>query len=317
MKAIEIHDLKKYYGKIKAVDHLSLDINKGELFGLLGPNGAGKTSLLNLLQGILRADSGKVTILGMDYRESGRKIREKIGIHMQAGAFIPKLKVSEQLQAFAKLFGIPLNKKEIQDKLASAGLESKFASYPETLSGGQQQSLNLLITLLHDPDIIFLDEPTAGLDVSSRQALWDQIRSLQARGKTILLTTHNIEEAEKLCTSVGIIDKGKLIALGHPVQLIKNSGKKTRIIVSSGLEGIKIAGACQKIESLDRAQGNLQILTTDVMVTLRDLFRAAGNTNTYLGDLHICRPGLEDVFLDLTGRSIKNNENQLTRKVLK
>ncbi|MBN1647449.1 MAG: ABC transporter ATP-binding protein [Spirochaetales bacterium] len=315
MNAIEIRNLYKKYDQIQAVNGITLEIRKGEVFGLLGPNGAGKTTILNIVQGIIEADSGSVSVLNMNYRNSASAIRQKTGIQLQFSAFIPKLRVGEQLSAFSHLYGIRPDRRKIIEMLASAGLADKVNAWPYTLSGGQKQVLSLLIVLLHDPEIIFLDEPTTGLDVHSRHALWEKIRELHREGKTILLTTHDIEEAEQLCERTGIIDRGRLVAVGSPAELIKSAGKKTLVTVSSGLNGYRIAKCCKAVASADCADGQLHILTGDVIATLSDLFRVAGNANTYLGNLHIKRPGLEDVFLDLTGHSIGNPGNKLQEGV--
>ena len=309
MKAIRIKSLSKSYGELKAVDNISLEINKGEIFGLLGPNGAGKTTLLNMLEGLSLQDSGLLEILGMTFKKDRTEIQRRTGVQLQSAAFIPELKVGEQLKAFAALYGVKLSIDNIKERLKDFGLQEKIGAFPAKLSGGQKQALSLAAALIHQPEIIFLDEPTAGLDAQGRLLLWAKIRELNKNGVTVLLTTHNIEEAEMLCSRVGILNNGTLLAVGSPAALINSRERRALITVSSGLEGYKILDNYPAAKSADFNGERLFILTDDAIATLKDLFRAAGDSNIYFGDLHIKQPSLEDVFLELTGHTMENTGN--------
>ena len=217
---IQVENLFKSYGKVRAVVDVSFDVKQGEIFGFLGPNGAGKTTTLSILEGLRKEDSGKVSVLGMDIRTDAKKIKSRIGVQLQSTSLLPDLTVFEQVRLFGQLYGIRPGHGEIEALLELVGLSEKTTDYPGRLSGGQRQRLSLALALINKPEIIFLDEPTTGLDPQSRHVLWDIIRALRDNGKTIVLTSHYMEEAENLCDRVGIIDHGRLVALDTPGALI-------------------------------------------------------------------------------------------------
>jgi ABC-2 type transport system ATP-binding protein len=217
---IQVENLRKSYPGVCAVDGLTFQVQRGEIFGLLGPNGAGKTSTFSIIQGLLPADEGRVTILGRDVAAESAHIKRRIGVQLQTTSLLPELTALEQILLFARLYGRPLNGENGRRLLAQVDLTEKVSALPGEMSDGQQQRLSLALALVNDPEILFLDEPTAGLDPLSRRNLWALIRQLHSEGRTIVLTTHYLEEAEALCQRVGIISNGRLLALDSPDNLI-------------------------------------------------------------------------------------------------
>lgn len=301
---IQVQNLMKSYGKVTAVANLSFNVHKGEIFGFLGPNGAGKTTTLSILEGLQKADSGQVTVLGMDINTQAKAIKQQIGVQLQSTSLLPDLTVCEQVQLFGRLYGRQPTNSEIMQLLQRVGLVEKTAVFPEKLSGGQKQRLALALALINQPEIIFLDEPTTGLDPQSRHVLWDIIRSLRDRGKTIVLTTHYMEEAETLCDRVGIIDHGKLVALDTPGALINRLAGVSSITTSAILpfDGLQTLPSISRVQ---RSGTQLQLQTKDVPTTLRTILDLAEQNELSLNDLHIKQPNLEDVFLNLTGHAIR------------
>ena len=218
---IVIENLTKRFGDVTAVDGLSLEVGKGELFGLLGPNGAGKTTIINILCGLLEPTSGSVVVGGHDVRREPGKVKELIGVCPQDTAVYPYLTGMENVELFGNLHAMPKEKlkKNVDELLGKMGLVEDAKRQVGKYSGGMRRRINLIMALVHDPEIAFLDEPTVAMDPQSRRAVWDFIRELKKQGKTVILTTHYMEEAEELCDRVGIIDHGKLISLGAPEQL--------------------------------------------------------------------------------------------------
>lgn len=223
--AIEVDHITKAYGDLRAVDGLSFEVRRGELFGLLGPNGAGKSTTLTILQGLRAPDSGRVRVLGLDVAAHPAAVKRRIGVQLQRTSLLPDLTAQQQVALFARLYGRRLNPAGVRDLLAQVALTDKAASLPGRLSGGQQQRLALALALVNDPEIVFLDEPTAGLDPQARRHLWETVRGLRAAGRTVVLTTHYLEEAEALCDRVGIIDHGRLLALAAPADLTGRAGR--------------------------------------------------------------------------------------------
>lgn len=301
---IRVERLCKSYGDVDAVVDLSFDVTKGEIFGFLGPNGAGKTTTLNILEGLRKADGGRVSILGMDVNTRARSIKRRIGVQLQSTSLLPDLTVFEQIQLFARLYGCQLGHHEIVMLLRQVGLAFKTSAPPDKLSGGQQQRLALALALINQPEIIFLDEPTTGLDPQSRRALWEIIRELREQGKTVVLTTHYMEEAEALCDRVGIIDFGKLVALDTPGALI-NSLAGVSSITTSAYVPLADIQSLPFVTNMQRNGTRLHLQTNDVAMTLRAILDSAAQHDVNLNDLHIKQPNLEDVFLNLTGRTIR------------
>jgi ABC-2 type transport system ATP-binding protein len=302
---IRVDHLYKSYGKVKAVVDLSFEVKRGEIFGFLGPNGAGKTTTLGILEGLHQADRGQVHVLGMDIAKETKSIKQRIGVQLQSTSLLPDLTVFEQVQLFGRLYGGSPGRGEIAMLLGQVGLSGKASVFPEKLSGGQRQRLSLALALVNQPEIVFLDEPTTGLDPQSRRALWDIIRGLRDQDKTVILTTHYMEEAEALCDRVGIIDQGKLVALDTPGALINRLAGTSSIRTSADLplDDIRLQ---PYVSNVQRDGAHLHLQTQNVVMSLRAILDLAEQHNLSLNDLHIKQPNLEDVFLNLTGRTIRN-----------
>jgi len=221
--AVQVENLSKSYGVVKAVDGVSFEVRAGEIFGLLGPNGAGKSTTLSVLQGLRRADSGAVKVLGLDAQHRMAQIKRRIGVQLQRTNLMPDLTALAQVELFAVLYGRAISRREATKLLERVSLVEKARALPGRLSGGQQQRLSLALALVNDPELIFLDEPTAGLDPQARRNVWDIIRQLRDEGRTIVLTTQYLEEAEALCQRVAVMDHGRLLALDTPNALINRS----------------------------------------------------------------------------------------------
>ncbi|HLG58612.1 MAG TPA: ABC transporter ATP-binding protein [Vicinamibacterales bacterium] len=230
LPAVQCQDLHKRYGDVVAVDGLSLDVYRGECFGLLGPNGAGKTTTIEILEGLLAPDAGDVEVLGLRWRRDEPELRQRLGIQLQEAQFTDKLTVEETLRLFRSFYD---RGRSIDDLLALVELDSKRTSWVVKLSGGQKQRLSIACALVGDPDLLFLDEPSTGLDPQSRRQLWDVLKRFRGEGGTIVLTTHYMDEAEVLCDRVAIVDHGKIIALDTPKSLVTALGAP-RVVVHQG-----------------------------------------------------------------------------------
>ena len=237
---IKVENLVKKYEGLLAVDNISFDVQEGEIFGLLGPNGAGKTTTLEIIETLREPTSGKITVDSLDIKEHSWEIKSRIGVQLQAAGFYPDLTLVELLKMFASLYQV--NIKNPVEVLQKFSLEDKQKAFWQKLSGGQKQRFSLATTLIHNPKIVFLDEPTTGLDPQARVNLWDEIRKIHEEGKTIVLTTHYMQEAEELCDRVAIMDKGKIIKTGSPKQLISEllatGFKKEEEIQKANLEDV-------------------------------------------------------------------------------
>lgn len=302
---IQVDNLSKSYGNVTAVDDMSFRVRKGEIFGFLGPNGAGKSTTLNILEGLRKMDGGQVRVLGLDVNQDAKAIKAQIGVQLQSTSLLPDLTVFEQVQLFSRLYGVQHNRQEIMSLLEQVGLEEKATAFPDNLSGGQRQRLALALALVNQPQIVFLDEPTTGLDPQSRRVLWELIRELCDQHKTVVITTHYMEEAEALCHRVGIIDHGRLVALDTPGNLIANLAGVSSITTSANLP----VDAFQRLPHVIQAEHDgtrLSLQTRDVAATLRTILDLAEKRGVNLKDLHIQQPNLEDVFLNLTGKTIRN-----------
>ncbi len=272
---------------------------------MLGPNGAGKTTTLTIIEGLRSADAGSVGVLGMDISTDAPAIKARIGVQLQSTSLLPDLEAIEQLMLFSRLYSKPFDLSEAQSLLERFDLGEKARSRPGKLSGGQQKRLAIALALISDPDIILLDEPTGGLDPQSRRMLWDFIRDLQTQGRTIVLTTHYMEEAEALCNRVGIIDQGSLLALDAPLHLIEKLEGLSTISTSAPMSPDSVREIPGVVEAnFDVDAVHLQ--SRDVVVTLEGLLEQSKRLGVSLGNLHIRQPNLEDVFLQLTGRTIRN-----------
>ncbi len=312
--AIQVNDLYKEYpgreGPVHAVNGLTLEIRVGECFGLLGPNGAGKTTTVEILEGLNTPTSGSVEVLGRRWETDENEIRERIGVTLQETRFSEKATVLEMVRLFRSFYRDGLEPIEVLERVA---LESKAGSYVETLSGGQKQRLAVAIALVGDPEMLFLDEPTTGLDPQSRRQLWDVIRDLQTRGRTVLLTTHYMDEAEKLCDRVAIIDQGKVIAIGSPADLIAKIGGEhvVEFAVAESGGGLLNPDSLTDLPTVlsARAEADGFALTVgEPHRAIPALLDRLAETDRPLARLTTRQLSLEDVFVSLTGRHLRDND---------
>jgi ABC-2 type transport system ATP-binding protein len=277
VSAIAVRDLKKSYGSYQALRGISFDIKEGEVFGLLGPNGAGKTTTIEILEGYRSRDEGEVEVLGFDPERAGSAFRERIGVVLQQSQLWPNLTVAETHRLFAGYYEHPRDAEEV---IALVGLAEKRDARVKTLSGGQKRRLDHGVALVGDPDLVFLDEPTTGFDPAARRAAWDMIRSLRSLGKTILLTTHYLDEAEQLADRLAVLREGIIIREGTPAEL---------------------TGGSSETEVRYRKDGNEVVMrTTEPTKLLQRLTAEALAEGHELEDLSVRRPTLEDVYLSLT-----------------
>ena len=308
--AIQCGDLRKTYdGKVKveAVRGLSLEIQAGECFGLLGPNGAGKTTTIEILEGLLAPTSGQVTILGHTWQKNSREVREWMGISLQETRLSEKLTVRETIELFASFYREPRSTDEVLDDLQ---LSEKADSFVGKLSGGQRQRLAVATALVGNPKILFLDEPTTGLDPQSRRQLWDIIRNFQRGGGTVLLTTHYMDEAERLCDRLAIIDHGEVIAEGTPSDLIERLGGHHVVEFqasgnSSDATALDAWRALPSVESVRHDDGLVCLTVREPHLTIPALLDAVEKHGSHLLHLTTRQASLEDVFVRLTGRHLR------------
>jgi len=305
--ALHVRSLRKSYKDVVAVDGLDLEVRPSECFGLLGPNGAGKTTTVEICEGLTVPDSGDVEILGMRWDSNADELRQRLGIQLQDTQLSDKLTVYETVRLFRSFFhqGPPAS-----DVIALVQLEEKQSSRVGDLSGGQKQRLALACALVGDPEFIFLDEPTTGLDPQARRQLWDLIREFKRSGKTILLTTHYMDEAERLCERIAIMDRGKQIALGTPRELIASIGAEHTVEISSGTasNGLDLAGF-RRIEGVRavRAQnGSVQLCVAELHMAVPAILEELRRQGAPLTELRTHSATLEDVFVTLTGRNLRD-----------
>ena len=297
---------KTYDGKVEAVRGLELEVRTGECFGLLGPNGAGKTTTIEILEGLLPQTSGEVEILGRTWDAHSRELREMLGISLQETRLSEKLTVRETLELFASFYRFPRPTREVMEEMA---LTEKAHSWVGTLSGGQRQRLAVATALVANPKILFLDEPTTGLDPQSRRQLWDIIRRFQARGGTILLTTHYMDEAERLCNRVAIIDRGRAIALGTPAELIEQLGGQQMVEFETTMNGAQDPQEWRTlpgVEAVHAQDGRVMLSVRETHQTIPALVAALEESGAKLLRLTTRQASLEDVFVQLTGRRLRD-----------
>ncbi len=307
--AIEVENLTKRYGNLTAVDGISLTVHRGEVFGMLGPNGAGKTTTVECIEGLRRPDGGNITVLGMQVGPDTDRIKAHIGVQLQTAALYPLLTVREVLDLFASFY--PNQRKQVNlnlnELIARFDLQDKAKTLTKALSGGQKQRLSVALALVNDPELIFLDEPTTGLDPQARRSMWEIIAGFRDQGKTVFLTTHYMEEAERLCDRVAVVERGRIIALGSLADLIAAHFKESAVEVQtppgpadtvlSNLAGVRHA---------QRENGRLILFTVAVPATMAALMELSESGQVTFQDVTIRRGPLEDVFLKLTGRRIRD-----------
>jgi ABC-2 type transport system ATP-binding protein len=302
--AIEVRDVRKWYGDVHAVDGISFEVAGGEIFGLLGPNGAGKTTTMEMLEGLHAPDAGTLRVLGHDVAHEAVAIKERIGVQLQTAALFPQLTVEELLSLFGSFFRRRL---AVAELLKALDLEEKRQAQSKNLSGGQRQRLSVALALVNDPEVVFLDEPTTGLDPAARRGLWDLILSLKAQGRTVLMTTHYLEEAEAICDRVAIMDHGRILDIGTSDELIGRRFHE-RAIQFDRIDGLgdDALGRMPAVVRVSHEDDVTLLYTTDVPATIGALLAACQAMDREPDNLLVRRATLEDVFLALTGRALRD-----------
>jgi ABC-2 type transport system ATP-binding protein len=291
-------DLRKRYGEVNAVDGVSLAVEDGEFFGILGPNGAGKTTTLEIIEGLRQADGGEISVFGQSPWPRNGALLPRMGVQLQASAFFERLTAREQLRTFGSLYGV--SGRAADAMLETVGLTDKADTQVEKLSGGQAQRLSIACALVHEPELVFLDEPTAALDPQARRNLWDVLRAINTDGRTIVLTTHYMDEAEVLCDRVAIMDHGRILRSGPPAALVRDLDATARVSVASGAISVEDARTLPGADEVTDDDVSLTIATHDASTVVKALAERGA-----LDGVQIKGATLEDVFLDLTGREYR------------
>lgn len=300
---IHVSAIRKSYGRTLAVDDVSFEVQPGEIFGLIGPNGAGKTTTMECVEGLRRPDRGTISVLGLDPARHVYTLQERIGVQLQAAQLQKRIKVREAVSFWASLYRNPVDGDRLIEQL---GLSDKRNAWFMTLSGGQKQRLFIALALINDPELVFLDELTTGLDPQARRTIWDLVRGIRQRGKTVLLTTHLMEEAERLCDRVAIIDHGRIIDIGTPVELVRRHCPERTVIVDT-----EDPTAPERFRAIPQVQS---VSSEGLRVTIRGLgddlvtqvIQCLADHRMQVIDFRTEIPTLEDVFLKLTGHMIRD-----------
>lgn len=301
---IVAQDLRKHYGEIKAVDGVSFEVQRGEIMGMLGPNGAGKTTTVEILEGLRKPDSGQAIVLGIDAARQPERLKQRIGVQLQSAALYPNLTVSELLDLFGAFY---TRRRPTQDLIEALDLGERRDAQTKVLSGGQRQRLSVALALVNEPELIFLDEPTTGMDPQARRSLWDLVNGLRERGTTVLLTTHYMEEAEQLCDRVAIMDHGRILELGTVKELVERRFQQlsVRFDAVPGLDDQHLS-ALPGVSRVVHEDREVALYTQAVAETIGGLLDASRNVGQEPGNLAVRRATLEDVFLELTGRALRD-----------
>jgi ABC-2 type transport system ATP-binding protein len=302
-KVIQVSGIRKTYGTTVAVSEVSFEVGEGEIFGLIGPNGAGKTTTLECVEGVRRPDRGSISILGLDPFRDVYRLQNRIGVQLQQAQLQKRIKVWEAVDLWASLYSNPVDGGKLLDQL---GLSNKRNAWFMTLSGGQKQRLFIALALINDPEVVFLDELTTGLDPQSRRAIWDLVRGIRDHGKTVFMTTHLMEEAERLCDRVAIIEHGKIVDIGSPAELVGRHCPTRTVVLATGdalaeerLRQIPSMDFVTRLDSQFTIQGRGDDFVTEVI-------RCLSENRIRVTDFRTVLPNLEDVFLKLTGHSIRD-----------
>jgi ABC-2 type transport system ATP-binding protein len=301
---IQVSGIRKTYGRTVAIDEVSFEVNDGEIFGLIGPNGAGKTTTMECIEGIRTPDRGTISVLGLDPFRQVYKLQERIGVQLQQAQLQKRIKVWEAVDLWASLY----RKKSIDGKrlLEQLGLADKRDAWFMNLSGGQKQRLFIALALINDPEVVFLDELTTGLDPQARRAIWDLVRGIRERGKTVFLTTHLMEEAERLCDRVAIIERGRIIDIDTPQRLVdRHCPERTVLLATNDLTAEERFRAIPRIESVVRSDTQFTIRGQGEDV-VTEVIHCLSENRVCVTDFRMIVPNLEDVFLKLTGHSIRD-----------
>lgn len=308
-QVVEVSNLRKAYGKTIAVDDLSLAVNEGEIFAMVGPNGAGKTTTIECIEGLRKPDSGLLRVLGLDPQQQERSLRLKVGTQLQQAQLPDRLTVGEIFDLFASFYPDPADWQTLLDRL---GLQEKTHAYYAKLSGGQQQRVSIGLALINKPQLVFFDELTTGVDPQARHAIWDLVSEIKAEGRTVFMTTHLMEEAEKLCDRVAIIDHGRITALGTPAALVSKYAPESRVVftlldLAFDAQTMKMMGAVTRVS---QEKQKVTVYGRSVAVSQPPLITEVVNwlsaRSVAFSDMRMEQPTLEDVFLSLTGRGMRD-----------
>ena len=302
LSVVEVRELRKAYGSIVAVDGISFSVAENEVFGLVGPNGAGKTTTIECLEGLRNRDAGEVSVLGLDPGDAGADLRRRIGVQLQESSLFDRIRVQEALDLFASFYPQSIDWRPL---VAQLGLGERLKAPFVKLSGGQKQRLFIALALVNDPELVFLDELSTGLDPQARRTMWDLVRSLRDQGKTVFLSTHFMEEAERLCDRVAIMDRGKIVALDTPENLISDLGVETRVVFTA--EDTIDAKQLESLVNVTRVEvsGDRVIVHGQGDRLVSEVVRAIEDHGWRFRDLRSEQPTLDDVFLALTGRALR------------
>jgi ABC-2 type transport system ATP-binding protein len=299
---ISVAGLSKQYGALRAVDAVSLDVRQGEIFGLIGPNGAGKTTTMECIEGLRDSDAGSVSVLGLDPRRDTAALLPRIGVQLQEAQLQKRITVREAIDLWSALYRTRVDGYQL---LAQLGLGGKSSARFMTLSGGQKQRLFIALALINDPEVVFLDELTTGLDPQARRAIWELVRGIRERGKTVFLTTHLMEEAERLCDRVAIIDHGRIVDIDSPAGLVRRHCPERTLVIDTDDAGAAGAlGAVAGVASAVR-EGPSVIVRAQAVDVMTGVIRCLADRRIAVTDFRTIVPTLEDVFLKLTGHSVR------------
>jgi linearmycin/streptolysin S transport system ATP-binding protein len=309
--AIKVNNLHKSFGEIKAVQGVSFDVEPGEIFGLLGPNGAGKTTTISMLSTLLRPDEGDASIMGHSLRHDPMAVKSVLGVVPQEIALYEDLSARENLTFWGKMYGLRGGelRRRVNEVLELIGLSDRANGRVSTFSGGMKRRVNIGVALLHKPQVIYMDEPTVGIDPQSRRNILDSVVTLKNQGMTVLYTTHYMEEAQELCNHIAIMDHGQIMARGTHEELVQLVGEQTRIDLTLNAEASRVMGTWQAIEGVSRVStenGLITVLVKDSNQVLPRLFEATTRLSARITSVDIREPNLEAVFLHLTGRALRD-----------
>jgi ABC-2 type transport system ATP-binding protein len=298
---IRVDGIRKTYGRTVAVDDVSFEVRQGEIFGLIGPNGAGKTTTMECIEGLRRPERGSISVLSLDPIRDARALQRRVGVQLQQAQLQKRIKVWEAVDLWATLYPRTVNGDELLERL---GLADKRQAWFMSLSGGQRQRLFIALALIHDPELVMLDELTTGLDPQARRVIWDMVRGIRAQGKTVFLTTHLMEEAERLCDRVAIVERGRVIDLGTPQGLVRrHCPEQTVVLQSDEVSAAERFRAIPGVESVEVVGGEHTIRGTGDLVS--GVIACLSEHRIRVADVRTERPNLEDVFLKLTGHSVR------------
>jgi ABC-2 type transport system ATP-binding protein len=299
---IAVSGLSKHYGTLRAVDRVTLDVQQGEIFGLIGPNGAGKTTTMECIEGLRAPDAGRVSVLGLDPRRETAALLPRIGVQLQEAQLQKRITVREAIDLWSALYRTRVDGYQL---LAQLGLGGKSRARFMTLSGGQKQRLFIALALINDPEVVFLDELTTGLDPQARRAIWELVRGIRDRGKTVFLTTHLMEEAERLCDRVAIIDHGRIVDIDSPAGLVRrHCPERTLVIDTEDADAANALAAVPGVASAVR-EGPSVIMRAQTVDVMTGVIRCLADRRIAVTDFRTIVPTLEDVFLKLTGHSVR------------